>query len=65
MIIGSVGLSSDQALRTETLPVDKIRSKQQIQGVPIFKITLLPNYKTYRKSKDSFRIVVKKLQKTN
>ena len=27
---------------------------------PIFKITLLPNYKTYRKSKDSFRIVVKR-----
>ena len=26
---------------------------------PIFKITLLPNYKTYRKSEDSFGIVGK------
>ena len=31
-----------------------------LQIVAIFKITLLPNYKTYRKSKDSFGIVRKK-----
>ena len=30
---------------------------------PIIKITLLPNYKTYRKSEDSFEIVGKRATK--
>ena len=30
---------------------------------PIFKITLLLNYKTYRKSEDSFKIVEKRATK--
>ena len=30
---------------------------------PTFKITLLPNYKTYRKSEDSFRIVENRAKK--